>query len=161
MSQLYKFDPHKIFELITTVKKRENVSFNKRAQIRLVCDIKINVENFPAFHFWWHSRKRNTTLSIPVTLWYSIKNKKNFLCFFVIFKNVGRTQRSIRYLAGAHTPLSSEKNNCLKTDKKQIFPHHTMGFGTRLDVVLNSFGWRNFQSIEWYTHFTGRKYDCL
>ena len=50
MSQLYKFDPHKIFELITTVKKRENVSFNKRAQIRLVCDIKINVENFPAFH---------------------------------------------------------------------------------------------------------------
>ena len=52
MSQLYKFDPHKIFELITTVKKRENVSFNKRAQIRLVCDIKINVENFPAFHFF-------------------------------------------------------------------------------------------------------------
>ena len=52
MSQLYKFDPHKIFELITTVKKRENSSFNKRAHIGWVCDIKINVENFPAFHLF-------------------------------------------------------------------------------------------------------------
>ena len=58
MSQLYKFDPHKIFELITTVKKRENISFNKRAQIRLVCDIKINVENFLAFHFLMTFKKK-------------------------------------------------------------------------------------------------------